>query len=157
MQLRKGTKEDLPRCLELIIELAAFEKAEEQVVTTVESMLEDGFGSNSIYEFYVAEEGTHIVGIALYYYRYSTWKGKTIHLEDLIVKEDMRGSGLGFELYSKIIEQGKIDKVRRIEWAVLDWNISAIEFYQKSGAKILEDWRVAQMDENGINEFLSKL
>jgi GNAT superfamily N-acetyltransferase len=69
----------------------------------------------------------------------------------------MRGSGLGFELYSKIIEQGKIDKVRRIEWAVLDWNISAIEFYQKSGAKILEDWRVAQMDENGINEFLSKL
>jgi GNAT superfamily N-acetyltransferase len=93
----------------------------------------------------------------LYYYRYSTWKGKTIHLEDLIVKEKMRGSGLGFALYSKIIEQGKIDKVRRIEWAVLDWNLPAIEFYQKSGAKVLQDWRVAQMDENGINEFLSKL
>ena len=69
----------------------------------------------------------------------------------------MRGNGVGFELYTKIIEQGKIDKVRRIEWAVLDWNIPAIEFYQKSGAKILEDWRVAQMDEIGISNFLENL
>jgi len=92
----------------------------------------------------------------LYYYRYSTWKGKTIHLEDLIVKEKMRGSGIGFALYSKIIEQGKKDKVRRIEWAVLDWNTPAIDFYKKSGARVLDDWRVAQMDENGINEFLKR-
>ena len=93
--------------------------------------------------------------MALYYYRYSTWKGKTIHLEDLIVKEKMRGSGLGFALYSKIIEQGKTDNVRRIEWAVLDWNTPAIEFYKKSGAKVFDDWRIAQMDEQGIFNFLT--
>ena len=68
----------------------------------------------------------------------------------------MRGSGIGFALYSKIIEQGKKDKVRRIEWAVLDWNTPAIDFYKKSGARVLDDWRVAQMDENGINEFLKR-
>jgi GNAT superfamily N-acetyltransferase len=78
-------------------------------------------------------------------------------LEDLIVKEKMRGTGLGFALYIKIIEQGKLDNVRRIEWNVLDWNTPAVEFYKKSGAKVLEDWDVVQMDEQGINEFLSKL
>jgi GNAT superfamily N-acetyltransferase len=78
-------------------------------------------------------------------------------LEDLIIKEKMRGLGLGFALYSKIIEQGKLDKVRRIEWAVLDWNTPAIDFYIKSGAKVLGDWRVAQMDEIGISSFLENL
>lgn len=157
MNIRKGEKKDMKAVLELIQELATFEKESHAVEVTVADLENDGFGEDPLFYTFVAEVNGNIVGIALYYYRYSTWKGKTIHLEDLIVKEDMRGSGLGFELYSKIIEQGKIDKVRRIEWAVLDWNISAIEFYQKSGAKILEDWRVAQMDENGINEFLSKL
>lgn len=157
MNIRKGEKKDMKAVLELIQELATFEKEPNAVEVTVADLENDGFGEDPLFYTFVAEVNGNIVGIALYYYRYSTWKGKTIHLEDLIVKEDMRGSGLGFELYTKIIEQGKIDKVRRIEWAVLDWNISAIEFYQKSGAKILEDWRVAQMDENGINEFLSKL
>jgi GNAT superfamily N-acetyltransferase len=92
--------------------------------------------------------------IALYYYRYSTWKGKTIHLEDLVVKQNMRGTGLGYALYSEVIKQGKKDNVRRIEWAVLDWNTAAIEFYTNSGAKVFDDWRVAQMDEEGINYFL---
>jgi ribosomal protein S18 acetylase RimI-like enzyme len=94
--------------------------------------------------------------MALYYYRYSTWKGKTIHLEDLIVKEEKRGSGLGFKLYSEVIAQGKCDGVRRIEWNVLDWNTPAIEFYEKSGAKVFKDWLVAQMDEKGIESFLEK-
>ena len=143
--------------LDLIQELATFEKEPDAVVVTVADLERDGFGSTPLFYTFVAEVDGEVVGIALYYYRYSTWKGKTIHLEDLIVKEKMRGSGLGFALYSKIIEQGKIDKVRRIEWAVLDWNIPAIDFYIKSGAKVLDDWRVAQMDENGINEFLSKL
>ncbi len=111
-------------------------------------------GDSNLYEDPLKLYKEQIVGKALYYYRYSTWKGKTIHLEDLIVKEKMRGSGLGFALYSTIIEQGKIDNVRRIEWNVLDWNTPAIDFYIKSGAKVLDDWRVAQMDENGINEFL---
>jgi ribosomal protein S18 acetylase RimI-like enzyme len=102
------------------------------------------------------EENEEIVGMALYYYRYSTWKGKTIHLEDLIVKEEKRGSGLGFKLYSEVIAQGKCDGVRRIEWNVLDWNTPAIEFYEKSGAKVFKDWLVAQMDEKGIESFLEK-
>lgn len=143
--------------LELIRELAIFEKEPDAVEVTVADLERDGFGDVPLFHTFVAEINERIVGIALYYYRYSTWKGKTIHLEDLIVREDRRGSGLGFALYSKIIEQGKLDQVRRIEWAVLDWNIGAIEFYKNSGAKVLEDWRVAQMDENGINEFLSKL
>ena len=157
MNIRKGEKKDMKAVLELIQELATFEKESHAVEVTVADLENDGFGEDPLFYTFVAEVNGNIVGIALYYYRYSTWKGKTIHLEDLIVKEDMRGSGVGFDLYTKIIEQAKIDKVRRIEWAVLDWNISAIEFYQKSGARILEDWRVAQMDENGINEFLSKI
>ena len=156
MLIRKGEKKDMKAVLELIQELATFEKEPEAVVVTVADLERDGFGDYPLFHTFVAEVDGEIVGIALYYYRYSTWKGKTIHLEDLIVKEKMRGSGLGFALYSKIIEQGKIDKVRRIEWAVLDWNTPAIDFYIKSGAKVLDDWRVAQMDENGINEFLNQ-
>ena len=156
MHIRKGEKKDMKAVLDLIQELATFEKEPDAVVVTEADLVRDGFGDYPLFHTFVAEVDGEIVGIALYYYRYSTWKGKTIHLEDLIVKEKMRGSGLGFSLYSKIIEQGKIDKVRRIEWAVLDWNTPAIDFYIKSGARILHDWRVAQMDENGINEFLSQ-
>ena len=156
MLIRKGEKKDMKVVLDLIQELATFEKEPNAVVVTVADLERDGFGDYPLFHTFVAEVNQEIVGIALYYYRYSTWKGKTIHLEDLIVKEKMRGSGLGFALYSKIIEQGKRDNVRRIEWAVLDWNKPAIDFYIKSGAKVLDDWRVAQMDENGINEFLNQ-
>jgi GNAT superfamily N-acetyltransferase len=96
-----------------------------------------------------------IIGMALYYYRYSTWKGKTIHLEDLIVKENKRGTGAGFALYKEIIKQGKVENVRRIEWNVLDWNTPAIYFYEKSGAKVLGDWSVVHMDDKGIEQFLN--
>ncbi|GGC89910.1 N-acetyltransferase [Flavobacterium lutivivi] len=156
MIIRKGEKNDMKAVLDLIRELAVFEKEPDAVVVTVEDLERDGFSENPLFHTFVAKINNEIVGVALYYYRYSTWKGKTIHLEDLIVKEKMRGSGIGFALYSKIIEQGKKDKVRRIEWAVLDWNTPAIDFYKKSGAKVLDDWRVAQMDENGINEFLKR-
>ena len=140
--------------LGLIQELADFEKEPNAVVITVEDLVRDGFGPTPLFHVFVAEVENKIVGIALYYYRYSTWKGKTIHLEDLIVKEKMRGTGLGYALYSEIIKQGKKDKVRRIEWNVLDWNTPAVEFYEKSGAKILDDWRVVQMNEEAINYFV---
>jgi len=156
MHIREGEKKDMKAVLELIQELATFEKEPDAVILTVADLERDGFGKNPLFYTFVAEVDDEIVGIALYYYRYSTWKGKTIHLEDLIVKEKMRGSGIGFALYSEIIAKGKKDNVRRIEWAVLDWNTSAIDFYKKSGAKVLDDWRLAQMDENGINEFLNK-
>ncbi|WP_162128626.1 GNAT family N-acetyltransferase [Flavobacterium phycosphaerae] len=143
--------------LDLIQELATFEKEPDAVVVNVADLERDGFGETPLFHTFIAEVDSEIVGMALYYYRYSTWKGKTIHLEDLIVKEKMRGSGLGFALYAEIMKQGKKDNVRRVEWNVLDWNTPAIDFYIKSGARILDDWRVAQMDETGINEFLSKL
>lgn len=157
MIIRKAVKEDMPQVLELIQELATFEKEPDAVVVTVEDLVRDGFSENPLFYCFVAEVGIEIIGIAFYYYRYSTWKGKTIHLEDLIVKENKRGSGAGFALYSGIIQQGKRDNVRRIEWNVLDWNTPAIEFYEKTGAKVLDDWRVVQMDETAISNFIKNL
>jgi GNAT superfamily N-acetyltransferase len=159
MNIRKGNPEDMEAVLGLIQELADFEKESDAVVITAEDLVRDGFGPKPLFDVFVAEieseqNSKEIVGIALYYYRYSTWKGKTIHLEDLIVKEKMRGTGLGYALYSEIIKQGKKDEVRRIEWNVLDWNTPAVEFYEKSGAKILDEWRVVQMDEAAINYFV---
>tara|TARA_R110000868_G_scaffold8889_3_gene45210 strand:- start:5828 stop:6328 length:501 start_codon:yes stop_codon:yes gene_type:complete len=161
MNIRKGQPEDMSAVLGLIQELAIFEKEPDAVLVTVEDLVRDGFGPQPLFNVFVAEiesendkEKKEIVGIALYYYRFSTWKGKTIHLEDLVVKESMRGTGLGYALYSEIIKQGKEDQVRRVEWNVLDWNTPAIDFYEKSGAKVLRDWYVVQMDEAGITDFV---
>ncbi|RTL12824.1 MAG: GNAT family N-acetyltransferase [Flavobacteriaceae bacterium] len=156
MIIRKATKNDMPSVLELIQELATFEKEPDAVVVTVDDLVRDGFSENPLFQCFVAEVENEIIGMALYYYRYSTWKGKTIHLEDLIVKENKRGTGAGFALYKEIIKQGKAENVRRIEWNVLDWNTPAIDFYEKSGAKVLGDWRVVHMDENGITNFLNE-
>ena len=157
MTIRKGNPEDMEAVLSLIKELSVFENEPHAVVISVEDLVRDGFSSEPLFRVFVAETENQIVGIALYYYRYSTWKGKTIHLEDLIVRADCRGKGVGFALYSEIIKQGRKDKVRRIEWNVLDWNTPAIEFYKKSGAKIIDDWRVVQMDENNINYFVDNM
>ncbi|MCL6461449.1 MAG: GNAT family N-acetyltransferase [Flavobacterium micromati] len=159
MNIRKGKPEDMKAVLGLIQELAEFEKEPDAVLVTEADLVRDGFSTNPLFHVLVAEIDSdssekEIVGIALYYYRFSTWKGKTIHLEDLVVKESMRGTGLGYALYSEIIKQGKKDQVRRVEWNVLNWNTPAIEFYKKSGAKVLDDWMVVQMDEQGINNFV---
>lgn len=155
MIIRKATKNDMPSVLELIQELATFEKEPDAVMVTVDDLVRDGFSENPLFQCFVAEVDNEIIGMALYYYRYSTWKGKTIHLEDLIVKESKRGTGAGFALYKEIIKQGKAENVRRIEWNVLDWNTPAIDFYEKSGAKVLGDWRVVHMDDKGIEQFLN--
>ncbi len=154
MIIRKGNPEDMEAVLGLIQELADFEKEPNAVLVTVDDLIRDGFGQIPLFHVFVAETEKQIVGIALYYYRYSTWKGKIIHLEDLIVKDIMRGKGLGYALYSEIIKQAKRDNVRRIDWHVLDWNKPAIDFYEKSGAKELKDWYLTQMDEVGINYFV---
>lgn len=154
MIIRRGTENDMKAVLGLIQELAVFEKEPEAVVVTKEDLIRDGFGSNPLFHTFVAELDGEIIGMALYYYRFSTWKGKTIHLEDLIVTEKSRGTGAGMALYSEIIKEGEKENVRRIEWNVLNWNTPAIEFYEKSGAKVLSDWRVVHMDEQGINDFL---
>jgi GNAT superfamily N-acetyltransferase len=156
MIIRKGTSEDMEAVLGLIQELALFENEPDAVVVTLDDLIRDGFGESPLFKVFVAEVASEIVGIALYYYRYSTWKGKTIHLEDLVVKEKMRGTGVGYALYSEIIKEGKKEGVRRIEWNVLDWNTPAVAFYKKSGAKVLDDWKVVQMDEAAIDLFLKK-
>ena len=164
MIIRKGISSDMPSVLALIKELAVFEKEPDAVEVTVDDLIRDGFSENPLFYCFVAEEviessvenhSKQIIGIALYYYRYSTWKGKTIHLEDLIVREEKRGNGVGMALYREVIRQGKLDNVRRIEWAVLDWNTPAINFYKKTGANVLTDWHLVQMDENGIEAFLN--
>lgn len=157
LHIREGVAEDMPSVLELIKELALFEKEPEAVVLTTEDLVRDGFGIQPLFHTFIAVENEEIIGMALYYYRYSTWKGKTLHLEDLIVKENKRGTGAGFALYKEIIIQGKRDGVKRIEWNVLNWNTNAIKFYEKSGAKVLEDWRVVHMDESGITHFIAHL
>jgi len=155
MIIRKATKNDMPSVLELIQELATFEKEPDAVVVTVDDLVRDGFSENPLFQCFVAEVDNEIIGMALYYYRFSTWKGKTIHLEDLVVRESKRGTGAGFALYKEIIKKGKAENVRRIEWNVLDWNTPAIDFYEKSGAKVLGDWRVVHMDDKGIEQFLN--
>ena len=111
MIVRKGQKDDMPAVLDLIKELAIFEKEPNAVVVTESDLVRDGFSENPLFYTFIAEVEGQIIGMALYYYRYSTWKGKTIHLEDLIVKENMRGTGAGYALYSEIMKQGKKDNV----------------------------------------------
>ncbi|MNK16737.1 Phosphinothricin N-acetyltransferase [compost metagenome] len=153
MLIRKGLKQDMPSVLGLIKELAVFEKEPDAVVITVDELVKDGFGDNPLFQTFVAEVDGEIIGIALFYYRYSTWKGKTIHLEDLIVKQDKRGTGAGSALYKEVLKFAKQDGVRRVEWVVLNWNTHAINFYERSGAAILQDWLTVQMDEEGITKF----
>lgn len=156
MIIRKGAPADMPAVLALIQELAVFEREPNAVVVTATDLVRDGFQENPLFYTFVAEVNGEIVGMALFYFRYSTWKGKTIHLEDLILKENYRKQGIGFALYQKVIETGSREGVRRIEWNVLDWNTPAINFYEKTGAKILNDWRVVQLDEIGIQDFIEK-
>ncbi|MBL3656978.1 GNAT family N-acetyltransferase [Fulvivirga sediminis] len=130
--IREGRIEDLPQVLALIKELAVYEKAGEEVENTVEQMERDGFGPNPAYGLFVAEsEKGDIVGIAIYYYRYSTWKGRRIYLEDIVVTESERGNGLGKKLFDTVIAKGKEEKCTGMVWQVLDWNEPAINFYKK--------------------------
>jgi len=138
--IRKGKIEDLPELLDLIIELAVYEKAENEVSNTIERMKEDGFGNNPVYGFLVAEEGGKVVGASIYYYRYSTWKGKRIYLEDLIVNENWRGKGIGRKLFEQTIAIGKESNCTGMMWQVLDWNKSAINFYKKYHTEFDEEW-----------------
>ncbi len=156
IQIRIGTPSDMPAVLELIQELAIFEREPNAVVVTADDLVRDGFGPQPMFGTFVAEMEDKIVGMALYYYRYSTWKGRTIHLEDLIVQAAMRGQGVGEALYAHVLKQAQKDGVRRVEWNVLDWNTPAIAFYEKSGARVLDDWRVAQMDDVAVTKFVNQ-
>ena len=155
--IRKAQKSDAASILFLIRELAIFEKEPRAVIVTQAQIEKDGFGDRPLFECFVAEVANQVVGMALYYPRYSTWKGPTFHLEDLIVTEPMKGKGIGTQLYNAFLEHAYNKGVKRVEWAVLDWNLQAIKFYQKSGATILDDWRIVQMDQKSIDSYVLKI
>lgn len=152
--IRDAVKGDMPRVLELIQELANFEKEPHAVLVTLEELTEAGFGQKPLYHCFVAEVASGVVGMALVYPRYSTWRGPVIHLEDLIVTQEMRGTGIGSALLQRVVRYGKDKGVRRIGWEVLDWNEPAIQFYESKGANVMRDWDVVQLDEEGMDKFL---
>jgi GNAT superfamily N-acetyltransferase len=131
MRIRKATKEDCTRLLELITELAVYEKAPQEVTVALAHFEESGFGQNPVWWAFVAEADGKVEGFALYYIRYSTWKGQRMYLEDLVVTEKMRGKGLGKLLFDALITETKEKKLSGMVWQVLDWNEPAINFYKK--------------------------
>ena len=154
--IRRAEKKDMPAVLELIHELARFENEPRAVQISVETLEQEGFGDHPLFICFVAELDAEIVGMALAYYRFSTWKGRTLHLEDLIVREEKRGTGLGGALFQKVIQFAKQENLKRAEWVVLDWNQHAIDFYQRSGADVLRNWYTVQMDEESIKNFCKR-
>lgn len=155
--IRKAKKEDMDQVMNLITELAVFEKEPDAVEISVNYLKEKGFGKHPSFQCFVAEKDETIVGIALVYKRFSTWKGEVLHLEDLIVSQKMRGCGLGKALLDQVVKYGNELGVKRISWEVLDWNTPAIEFYEKKGANVMRDWNVVQLDEEGIKKYLAQL
>ncbi|MFX0555672.1 GNAT family N-acetyltransferase [Maribacter sp. CXY002] len=155
--IREARKEDMGQVFHLIDELAKFEKEAHAVELSVADLEEHGFGQEKLFHCFVAESGEEIVGIALVYPRYSTWKGPIIHLEDLIVTEKMRGSGLGTALLDEVVKYGHKLGVKRVSWEVLDWNEPAIGFYESKGANVMRDWDVVHLDEKGIEKYLSNI
>jgi GNAT superfamily N-acetyltransferase len=138
--IRRAIKEDCPRLLELVQELADYERAPQEVTVTLEHFEESGFGPNPVWWAFVAEENGMILGFALYYIRYSTWKGQRMYLEDIIVTEAARGKGIGRLLMEQLIAEAKERGFNAIVWQVLEWNEPAINFYKKFNASFDGEW-----------------
>ena len=138
--IRRAVKEDCPRLLELVQELAVYERAPDEVTVTLNHFEESGFGPRPVWWSFVAEENNVILGFALYYIRYSTWKGRRMYLEDILVTESARGKGIGKLLFDRLIEEAKERKFCGIVWQVLDWNEPAINFYKKYNADFDASW-----------------
>jgi GNAT superfamily N-acetyltransferase len=144
--IRRAVKEDCPRLMELVRELALFEKAPQEVTVTLDHFVESGFGEKPVWWAFVAEAEENIQGFAIYYIRYSTWKGQAMYLEDLIVTEALRGKGAGKLLFDRLIEEAKEKKFNRIIWQVLEWNEPAIGFYKKYKTKFDPEWINCSLD-----------
>ena len=155
-QIRKGTKEDMPAVFDLVKELAIYENEPDAVKISVKDLQNDGFKEQPEFEVFVAEMDDKIVGMALYYKRYSTWEGKSLHLEDLIVNKEHRGKGIGKALYTKVMKTAYECQVKRVEWEVIDWNKPAIDFYLSTGASMIENWNLCQMNRASLKTFLEK-
>lgn len=155
ISIRDGRREDLPRVLELIKELALFERAPHEVTNTLSDLEKDGFGPHPVYGFFVAEEGSHIIGLSLYYWRYSTWKGKRLYLEDIIVTESQRGKGAGKMLFDRTMQKALEENCTGMMWQVLEWNEPAINFYKKYGSKLDAEWVNCNLEAEQIRKLLA--
>ena len=155
-KIRKANYSDVKDIIRLLVELAVYEKEPDAVKVTEEELIRDGFGTNPRYECLLAEFNSEVVGLAFFTPRYSTWVGDTLHLEDLVVTEKMRGKGIGTLLYREFLLVAKERGVKRVEWSVLDWNKTAIDFYKKSGAIVdgLEQWKIVRMNKQIIDKYL---
>jgi ribosomal protein S18 acetylase RimI-like enzyme len=149
--IRKAVKADAADILRLVKELATYEKAPDAVEVTLEEVEADGFGPNAIYSAFVCEMEGVIVGMALYYIKYSTWKGKAIYLDDIIVNEKYRRYGIGGKLFEEVVKAAKEMGVRKIDWQVLDWNEPAIQFYKKYNTVFTDEWVNCTLYEKQIN------
>lgn len=152
--IRQAREEDMADVLGLIRELAVFEREPDAVEVTLEQLRADGFGADPKFSCFVGSRNGDIAGMALFYPRYSTWKGLVVHLEDLIVTEAARGSGLGSALLTEVIRHAAGIGANRVSWEVLDWNAPAIAFYEGRGARVMRDWNVVHLDKNGIAAYL---
>ncbi|WP_288879053.1 GNAT family N-acetyltransferase [Pedobacter panaciterrae] len=150
--IRVAEREDCPRLLELINELALYEKAPEEVTVTIDEFMDAGFGENKVWKAFVAEDNNKIIGFALYYTRYSTWKGCRLYLEDFIVTEEYRGKGAGKLLFETVIQEAKDKNYNGMVWQVLDWNEPAINFYKKYAADIEAGWLNASFSKEQISK-----
>lgn len=140
LTIRNAVKADCPRLLELIEELALFENAPDEVTVSMQEFEDSGFGENPVWWAFVGEYEGKIIGMSLYYIRYSTWKGRRLYLEDIIITESMRGKGFGKDLLDHTIAYAKEQGYSGMMWQVLDWNTPAIDFYKKYNTKFDEEW-----------------
>ena len=138
--IRSGTREDVPAIYALICELAAYELAPNEVNTTVQTMIEDGFGNDPVYFSYVAVLDSEVVAAAVFHFKYSTWKGRSLYLDDIIVTEAHRNRGIGKKLFEEVLKFAKERQCKRVYWQVLNWNTPAIAFYKKYMVSMDDSW-----------------
>ena len=157
--IRKGDEKDVPGIMKLVRELAEFERAPEQVVNSEKILLQDGFGKESVYKVFIAEaaDTNEVIGMALYYTAYSTWKGKMLFLDDLVVTESYRKFGIGRKLMNEFLKAAKEEGVNQIRWQVLDWNKPAIEFYKTLGADFDAEWITVKMSREQISNYIASI
>ncbi|MEI7595399.1 MAG: GNAT family N-acetyltransferase [Bacteroidota bacterium] len=153
ISIRKGLKADLHLVLDMIQELAAYEKAPQEVTVTLNDLEKDGFGENPLFEFFLAFDGDTVAGMAFYFFSYSTWKGKCIYLEDIVVKNEFRGKNIGRLLFEAVILKSKEYGANRMQWQVLDWNEPAIHFYQKFDAVLDNTWINGKLTKEQIQNY----
>lgn len=155
-KIREAQPEDMVSVHKLITELAVFEKEPDAVKINVDDLIENGFKEHPAFYVYLAELDNMIVGMALFYHRFSTWDGASLHLEDLIVTQDHRQKGIGKALYDKVLNFALENNINRVEWVVLDWNKPAVDFYKSTGATVFDEWNICQISRKKIIEYLRK-